>query len=128
MATKNRIFVSFAMEDKTYRDFLVGQAKNEKSPFEFVNMSVLEPWDSQWKTNCRTRIKGCDGMIALLSKNTAKAAGALWEVACAKEEKIPVIGIYCTTDNRPASLPTVFTGVRVFGWTWANIAAFINKL
>lgn len=128
MATKHRIFVSFAMEDKTYRDFLVGQAKNEKSPFEFVNMSVLEPWDSQWKTNCRTRIKGCDGMIALLSKNTAKAAGALWEVACAKEEKIPVIGIYCTTDNRPASLPTVFTGVRVFGWTWANIAAFINKL
>jgi hypothetical protein len=128
MATKHRIFVSFAMEDKTYRDFLVGQAKNEKSPFEFVNMSVLEPWDSQWKSNCRTRIKGCDGMIALLSKNTAKAAGALWEVTCAKEEKIPVIGLYCTTDNRPMSLPTEFTGVRVFGWTWANIATFINKL
>ena len=128
MATKNRIFVSFAMEDKTYRDFLVGQAKNEKSPFEFVNMSVLEPWDSQWKTNCRTRIKGCDGMIALVSKNTGKAAGALWEVACAKEEKIPVIGIYCTTDNRPTTLPTEFTGVRVLGWTWANIAAFIEKL
>jgi hypothetical protein len=128
MATKHRIFVSFAMEDKTYRDFLVGQAKNEKSPFEFVNMSVLEPWDSQWKSNCRTRIKGCDGMIALLSKNTAKAAGALWEVTCAKEENIPIIGLYCTTDNRPTSLPTEFTGVRVFGWTWANIAAFINKL
>jgi hypothetical protein len=40
-ATKNRIFVSFAMEDKKYRDFLVGQAKNERSPFEFVNMSCL---------------------------------------------------------------------------------------
>jgi hypothetical protein len=86
MATKSRIFVSFAMEDKTYRDFLAGRAKNEKSSFEFVNMSVLEPWDSQWKSNCRTRIKGCDGMIALLSKNTAKADGALWEVKCAKEE------------------------------------------
>jgi hypothetical protein len=128
MATKNRLFVSFAVEDKTCRDFLVGQAKNEKSPFEFVNMSVLEPWDSQWKSNCRTRIQGCDGMIALLSKNTAKAEGALWEVKCAKEENIPLIGLYCTTDNRPHTLPTEFSGVRVFGWTWADITAFINKL
>jgi Thoeris protein ThsB, TIR-like domain len=128
MARKNRIFVSFAMEDKTYRDFLVGQAKNAKSPFEFTNMSVLEPWDSQWKTNCRTRIKGCDGMIALVSKNSAKATGALWEISCAKEEKIPVVGIYCTSDNRPTTLPAALAGVRVNGWTWTNIANFMDRL
>jgi hypothetical protein len=128
MAKNYRIFVSFAVEDKTYRDFLVGQAKNEKSPFEFVDMSVKEPWDENWKAKCRTRIKGCDGMIALVSKDTAKAAGALWEVACAKEEKVPVLGIYCTTDNRPATLPSVFAGVQVVSWTWSNIASFINSL
>ncbi len=44
--SKKRIFISFAMEDKTLRDFLVGQAKNEKSPFEFVDMSVKKPWES----------------------------------------------------------------------------------
>ncbi len=128
MASKNRIFISFAMEDKHYRDLLVGQAKNEKSPFEFVNMSVLEPWDEQWKTNCRTRIKGCDGVIALITKNTAKASGALWEVKCAKDEKIPILGVYCTTDDRPSTLPTEFSGVKVVSWTWANISAFINSL
>lgn len=128
MAKNNRIFVSFSIEDKTYRDFLVWQAKNENSPFEFVDMSVKEPWDEKWKTNCRTRIKGCDGMIALVSKNTAKAEGALWEVRCAKEEKVPVRGIYCTTDDRPAALPADFTGVKVVGWTWDNIASFINSL
>jgi hypothetical protein len=106
MATNFRIFVSFAVEDKTYRDFLVGQAKNEKSPFEFVDMSVKEPWDEKWKTSCRTRIKGCDGVIALVSKNSAKATGALWEVSCAKDEKIPVRGIYCTTDDRTGPGPT----------------------
>jgi hypothetical protein len=42
----------FAIEDKTYRDFLIGQAKNEKSPFEFVDMSVKEPWGEKWKANC----------------------------------------------------------------------------
>lgn len=128
MAKNNRIFVSFAIEDKTHRDLLKGQAKNKNSPFEFVDMSVKEPWDEKWKTNCRTRIKGCDGVIALVSKNTAKGEGALWEVRCAKDEKVPVRGIYCTTDNRPATLPAEFSGVKVVDWTWDNIASFINSL
>lgn len=54
-----RIFISFAKEDINLRDFLRGQSRNENSPFEFVDMSVKEPWDNKWKTNCRTRIKGC---------------------------------------------------------------------
>lgn len=128
MAKSNRIFVSFAVEDKKFRDFLVGQARNEKSPFEFVDMSVKDPWDEKWKANCRIRIKGCDGVIALVSNNTAKAAGALWEVACAKEEKVPVRGIYCSSENRPATLPIEFNGVQVVSWTWVNIAGFINSL
>lgn len=128
MAKNNRVLVSFAIEDKTYRDFLVGQARNNKSPFEFVDMSVKEPWDEKWKTNCRTRIRGCDAVIALVTKNTAKAEGALWEVRCAKEERVPVRGVYCTADNRPATLPAEFAGVRVVGWSWDNIASFINSL
>jgi len=128
MAKNNRIYVSFAAEDKTYRDLLVGQARNEKSPFEFVDMSAKEPWDEKWKTNCRTRIRGCDGVIALVSRNTAGAEGALWEVRCAKEEKVPVRGTYCTTDRRPATLSAEFAGVKVVDWTWDNIASFINSL
>jgi hypothetical protein len=123
-----RIFISFAIEDKHYRDFLVGQARNKKSPFEFVDMSVKEPWSNQWKTRCRTRIKGCDGVIALVSKNTLRASGQLWEVKCAKEEKVPVRGVYVTEDNRPARLPEEFDGVRVVNWTWSNISNFINSL
>jgi hypothetical protein len=125
MATKNRIFISFAVEDEAYRNLLVGQAKNAKSPFEFVDMSVKEPWDEKWKTNCRTRIKGCDGVIALVSKHTAKADGALWEIKCAKEEGVPIRGVYCTTDNRPTFTPE---GLKMLNWTWENIANFINSL
>ena len=128
MAKNNRIFISFAVEDKTYRDFLVGQAKNEKSPFSFVDMSVKKPWDSSWKTKCRTKIKGCDGMIALVSRNTAKATGQLWEVNCAKEEGVPIRGIYVDSSNKPARLPSEFSGVRVVNWTWANIKNFLDSL
>ena len=52
-----RVFIAFAIEDKAKRDHLVYQAKLDNSPFEFVDMSVKEPWDEKWKTNCRERIK-----------------------------------------------------------------------
>ncbi|GGA34473.1 hypothetical protein [Paenibacillus physcomitrellae] len=123
-----RIFISFAIEDKNLRDFLVGQARNEHSPFEFVDMSVKEPWDSAWKTKCRTKIKGCDGVLAIVTKNTKKADGQLWEIKCAKEEYIPTRGIWGSQDNRPATLPSEFDGVRVVNWTWSNITNWINTL
>ncbi len=122
-----RIFISFAMEDKTSRDFLVGQAKNDKSPFEFVDMSVKEPWSESWKTNCRTRIKGCDGMIALLSKSTAQAEGALWEMKCAVEEKVPVLPVHIYKDNK-GPVPSVLGKTKDIEWGWNGIKAYIESL
>ena len=128
MARNNRVFISFAIEDQWAARNLSGQAKNERSPFEFVDMSVKQPWDEAWKTQCRTRIRGCDGMIAMVSTKTANADGALWEIRCAKAEGVPIIGMYTTTDNRPYSLPADLAGVRVVDWTWPNIKAFIDRL
>lgn len=123
-----RVFISFAIEDKNLRDLLVGQARNAKSPFEFVDMSVKQPWDSAWKTKCRTRIKGCDGVLIIVTKNTKNADGQLWEIKCAKEESIPCRGIWGSTDNRPNSLPSELEGIRVVNWTWDNISNWINSL
>jgi hypothetical protein len=128
MATKKRVFIAFAAEDKTYRDFLVGQARNSATPFDFVDMSVKQPWDTQWKTNCRTKIRGCDGMIALVSKNSQTASGQLWEVKCAKEEGMRVRGVYTQANDKPTWLPSEFDGVRIVYWTWDNIANFLDSL
>ncbi len=63
---KKRVFISFAIEDEQYRDYLVKQAKDERSPFTFVDMSVKQPWDEKiWKQKCRSKIKSCNGMIVL---------------------------------------------------------------
>ena len=123
-----RIFISFAIEDAKFRDFIVGQSKLEHSPFEFVDMSVKEPWSDSWKTNCRTKIKGCDGVIALVSKNTKNASGQLWEVKCSKEEKKPVRGFYIYSDDKPSTLPDEFSGVGVYHWTWENLKNFIDSI
>lgn len=127
MAKKFRIFTSFAIEDANLRTLLVGQGRNKKTPFEFVDMSVKEPWDSAWKTNCRTKIKGCDGVIGIITNNTPKATGQLWELQCAFDEGIPVLLIY-GNDDRPSNLPDPVKGRRINLWTWGNISAFLDKL
>ncbi len=122
-----RIFISFAIEDVRYRDLLRGQARNNLSPFEFVDMSAKQPWDNSWKTNCRIRIKGCNGVVALVSNNTYRADGARWEMNCARQEGIPMIGVQIHS-TFPGIVPPELADYRVIEWTWAGISAFINGL
>lgn len=126
MATK-RIFISFAIEDARYRDLLKGQSLSTNSPFTYIDMSAKQPWDSKWKTNCRTRIKGCYGVIALISKRTRNADGAKWEMQCASEEGIPMIGMHIHKDDK-GQIPSQLTGKRVVNWSWEEIRNFINRL
>lgn len=130
MANNKRIFISFAIEDKTLRDFLVGQGKNSATPFSFVDMSVKKPWDNQWKTNCRTKIRGCDGVVGIVTKNTRNAEGQIWELGCAYDEDVPVLLIYGSSDPqlRPKLVPEVIKGRRILNWTWVNIENFINRV
>jgi hypothetical protein len=122
-----RIFISFAIEDAFYRTGLVNQARDERTPFEFTDMSAKEPWDNSWKTRCRTKIKGCDGVIALISRNTETASGARWEMKCADEEGIPMIGVHIHKDDK-GPIPSELYGHRVIEWSWPGIAGFINAL
>lgn len=123
-----RIFISFAIEDERLRDFLKGQSKNASSPFEFVDMSVKQPWDSQWKTNCRSRIKGCDGVISIITNNTKNANGQIWEMKCAKEENIPIVGIYGNDNHSGVKVPGECGYIRLMDWTWSNISNWINNI
>jgi hypothetical protein len=126
MANK-RVFVAFAIEDETTKILFTGQAKNAKVPYEFVDMSLKEPFDEKWKTQCRSRIKGCDGVIALISKNTKNAEGELWEIDCAKDENIPLLGIYikeATYSDKPDNMYRV----PCKEWTWDNVKEFIESL
>jgi len=124
---EKKIFVSFSMKDKRYRDFLVAQAKNERSPFTFVDMSVKEPWTQKiWKEKCREKIQKCDGMIVLLSKNTWHSSGARWEVKCAKEEKVPVIGMHIKKGDKGAKPPEL-NGKKVIDWSWDNLDESISN-
>ncbi len=123
MADKKIVFVAFAIEDERQRDFLKGQSLNTNSPFEYVDMSVKEPYDSNWKDRVRTRIRRSDGVIALVSKNSLTSSGQKWEIACAREEKTKILGIWAYKDDR-----TNLSGVNTVVWTWPAIEKFIDSL
>ena len=91
-------------------------------------MSVKAPWDSAWKTNCRTKIKDCHGMIAIITKNTKNASGELWEINCAEDEGIPCIGIWGHPDEHFKTLPDEITPLRVIDWNWYNIAKWLEQI
>ena len=123
MADKKTIFVAFAIEDETQRDFLKGQSLKTNSPFEYIDMSVKEAYDKDWKERVRTRIRRSDGVIVLVSKKSLTSSGQKWEIECAKEEKKKIRGIWAYKDDR-----TILVGVNTVAWTWPAISDFIDSL
>jgi hypothetical protein len=123
MANKKVVFIAFAIEDKTQRDFLKGQSLGPRSPYEFIDMSVKQAYDTDWKNKVRTRIKRSDGIIVLVSKNSSSSSGQKWEIACAREEGKKILGIWAYSHDR-----TNIVGVNTKVWSDPNISNFIDSL
>lgn len=125
---RRKIFISFAVEDRSLRDLFAGQSENSATPFEFADMSVKEPWSSSWKSQCRERIKSCDGVIVLLSENTINASGVHWEVKCALEEQIPVLVIHSGKKIGKKRLPLILRDCVLHPWSWSVIEEFVAEV
>jgi len=123
MAQDKVVFVAFAIKDERQRDFLKGQSLHPREPYKFIDMSVKDAYNTEWKEKVRTRIRRSDGVIALVSKNSLTSSGQKWEIQCAKEEKKKIKGIWAYADDR-----TKLDGVTTVAWTDANISSFIDSL
>src|SRR5204863_9882425 len=110
---------AFAIEDERMRDLVKGQSLNTLSPFEYIDMSVSEAYERDWKEKVRTRIKRSDGVLALVSKNSNSSSGQAWEIKCAQEEKKPILGIWVYKDDR--TRPASMAGESIVVWTWEAI-------
>lgn len=123
MADKKYVFVAFAMEDESSRNLLKGQTLLTSSPFEYIDMSVKEAYESDWKDKVRTRIRRSDGVIALVSKHSLSSTGQKWEVQCARDEGKPVLGMWVSSADR-----TQIAGLSTVAWDWSALTKFINNL
>jgi hypothetical protein len=126
VANAKIVFIAFAIEDEGQRNLLKGQSLLTNSPFEYVDMSVKEAYESDWKEKVQTRIRRSDGVIALVSKNSLNSTGQKWEIQCAKDEGKKLIGVWAYSDDR--TRPYELASHNIVAWTWPGIAAFINTL
>ena len=127
MATKKRVFISFDYDhDLDLKNLLVGQAKNEDSPFEIADFSIKEAISEDWKKKARTRIKGCDVVAVICGEYTDKASGASAEVKIAQEEKVDYF-LLCGRKDKTCKKPTAAkSSDNIYNWTWPNLKTLIG--
>lgn len=129
MPMKNpaRVFTAFDYDhDESLRNLLVGQSKNEDSPFEMHDWSVKEPFIGDWKTKVRTRIRSVNQVIVLCGQHTHIATGVAAELIIAQEEKKPYF-LLCGYSGKTCTEPTsALKDDKLYKWTWENLKSLIG--
>lgn len=126
--SKKRTFISFDYDhDLSLKNLLVGQAKNDDSPFEITDMSIKAPIvDEDWKKNARKRIKGCDVVVVICGEHTDTATGVSAELHIAQDENISYFLLKGYSDKTCCKPKAAKTGDRIYNWTWDNLKKLIN--
>ena len=120
------VFISFDYDhDATLKEFLVGQAKNDDSPFSISDWSIKDESDD-WKDKARTRVKRADQVIVICGKNTDTATGVSEEIKIAREETTPYFLLAGYSDGGNKKPTAALVTDTVHAWTWDNLKTLIG--
>lgn len=123
---KPRAFISFQMEDKWSRDFIVQHANDVENDIEFSDYSVQDPFDSKWKTECAKRIGLTDGTIVMVGPNTYQSEAVVWEIAETLRQTHQIFGIQINRD-KTHPIPNGLPAENVIRWDFDQIAKWLSK-
>jgi hypothetical protein len=124
-----RAFISFDFDNnKTEKDLFMGQAYNSRTPFN------IEDWSSrthlpqkEWEDLIKGKIKKCNMLIVLAGKKTSSASGVEKEISFAKDNDVPVFGVYVGGAGSATALPDGLKRYRTIAWEWDEIADWIDQ-
>jgi len=126
-SSKVRVFISFDYDhDVDLKNLLVGQARNEDSPFEIIDMSVKEELTGDWKEKVRQRIKRVDQVIVICGEYTDTANGVAAEVKITQEEGKPYFLLWGRSDKTCVKPRTAKESDKIYKWTWDNLKRLLN--
>ncbi|HPT47610.1 MAG TPA: hypothetical protein PLM07_17160 [Candidatus Rifleibacterium sp.] len=124
---KKRAFISFDYDhDLELKNLLVGQTRNEESPFEIIDMSIKEVISKDWQVKARTRIKGCDVMIVICGEHTDLATGVSAELRIAQEEAVPYFHLWGRSDKTCVKPKAAKSTDKIYKWSWDILKVLIN--
>lgn len=125
-----RAFVSFDFDhNERDRNLFAGQAKKE-SPTPFT----VQDWSSKsilpqatWEAEMKHRINRTNMCIVLVGRFMASATGVAKEIVMAKEQDVPVFGVYVDGASGLSTLPAGLARSRTVLWNWEKIAAMVDQ-
>lgn len=124
---KTRTFISFDYDhDADLNTLLVGQARNDDSPFEITDMSIKEVIDDDWKKKAHTRIKGCNVVVVICGEYTDSATGVSAELKIAQEEEVDYFLLNGRSDKTCTKPKAAKSGDKIYKWTWPNLKSLIG--
>ena len=125
-----RAFISFDFDhDETQRLLFVGQAKNSRTPFSIQDWSAKSALpQNKWEAEVKEKINRCHMLIVLVGKTMATASGVPKEIRMAKDQNVPVFGVYVDGANSTSNLPTGLQRNRTIKWNWDGIADAVKQM
>lgn len=126
-----RAFLSFDYDhNQTQKTLFAGQC-NSKSPTPFT----VSDWSSkaplpqaQWEATIKEKINRTNMLIVLVGRSMGTATGVVKEIAMAKEQDVPVFGVYVDGAGTSSTLPTGLQRNRTMAWDWNKVAAAVRQM
>ncbi len=122
---KKRVFVSFDFDnDRTLKEFIIGQSRNADSPFEVIDHSLKEAApEKDWEKKAGTAIARSDIVLVMVGPKTHKAHGVLKEVAMARAAGVKIVQIIGYRDGNYTPVPDAG---RLYAWNWDNLKNLLS--
>ncbi len=126
----SRAFISFDFDhNENEKNLFVGQSKNSRTPFSIQDWSAKSSMpQSEWERIVESKIKKCNMVIVLVGKYMASSTGVKKEIKMAKDNDVPVFGVYVGGANSTSNLPEGLSRARVIPWDWDKIADKIDEM
>lgn len=128
--TKPRAFISFDFDhNEREKNLFVGQGKYSNTPWEIADWSSKEALaQSKWEEIIKDKLNRCNMVIVLVGRNMAGATGVAKEISMAKEQNVPLFGVYVDGANTQSTLPAGLARNRTITWTWPGVASVVDQM
>ena len=125
-----RAFISFDFDhNSTEKLLFAGQAKNSRTPFSIQDWSSKSSLpQSEWEALIKDKINKCNMLIVLVGKTMTSATGVAKEIKMAKDQSVPVFGVYVGGADANSSLPDGLQRNRTMAWDWDKIASAVDQM
>ncbi len=124
-----RAFISFDFDNNSTEKLLfAGQAKNSRTPFSIQDWSSKSTLpQTQWEASIKDKINKCNMLIVLVGKSMSTATGVVKEIKMAKDQNVPVFGVYIDGADSSSTLPEGLLRNRTIAWDWDKIALMVDQ-